>query len=59
MEISPTDMATQSMEFNPSPQVNYNPPPAEEGIAPTRDEIVAESESSLADPAGRNLDTYA
>ena len=52
-------MASQSIESSATSQVDYNAPPAEEGVAPTQDEIVAESGSSFADPVGRNLDTYA
>ena len=61
MEISPTEVAPQTiaMEFNPTHKVDYNPPPAEEGITPSPEAIATESVSSLADPLGGNLDIFA
>ena len=61
MDISAAAAAPQSLEFNSTSdtsKVDYNPPPVEEGIAPSREAIAAEN-AAPADPRGRNLNTFA
>jgi len=62
MDISAATASTSGMQFNSQnvSAVNYNPPPPKEGIAPSRDAIVAEARASqMADPRGQNLDIFA
>jgi hypothetical protein len=62
MEISPTEVAPQSLKFNSTSnasKVDYNPPPVEEGITPSREAIAAEAKAAANDPRGSNLDIFA
>jgi len=62
MEISATATAPQSSKYNPTshaPKVDYNPPPAKDGITPSREAIAAEAVAAAGDPRGRNLDIFA
>lgn len=62
MDISAAAATTNGLKFNAqsTPAVDYNPPPNQEGITPSRDAIVAETRAAqIADPRGQNLDIFA
>ena len=62
MDISAAATAPQSLKFNPTsnaPKVDYNPPPAKDGITPSRETIAAEAVAAADDPRGRFFDIFA
>jgi len=59
MEISAATTSTTRLNFNQpeTKSVDYNPPPSNEGITPSRKAIIAEVQTD--NTRGRNLDIFA